>query len=140
MAACAVLHVTSTPGGGVDRHIRDIVPSTSRAHLVWHASDSADVIETFSPRRFFPLAPRWSEAGGEALAAWLRGQGIGIVHAHSVARMPRIRATWAARVLEAGLVATPHDPLFLPEDAPDPAAARAPSAAWPPPTSELRRS
>jgi hypothetical protein len=130
MAACAVLHVTSTPGGGVDRHIRDIVRSTSRAHLVWHASDSADVIETFSPRRFFPLAPRWSETGGEMLAAWLRDQGIGIVHAHSVARMPRTRATWAARVLEARLVATLHDVLFLRADALDPAAPRVPDAAW----------
>jgi hypothetical protein len=130
MTTCAVLHVTSTPGGGVDRHIRDIVRSTSRTHIVWHASDSADVLETFRPRRFHPLAPRWSEAHGESLAAWLRGRGVGIVHAHSVARMPRARATWAARVLDAGLVATLHDVLFLREQGLDPAAPREADPAW----------
>ena len=130
MTICAVLHVTSTPGGGVDRHIRDIVRSTSRTHIVWHASESADVLETFGPRRFHALAPRWSESHGEALASWLRGRGVGIVHAHSVARMPRVRATWAARVLDAGLVATLHDVLFLREQALDPAAPREADPAW----------
>ena len=127
---CAVLHVTSLPGGGVDRHIRDVVRSTRRAHVVWHCSDSADVLETFEPRRFHPLAPRWSESQGDALAAWLRARGVGVVHAHSVARMPRNRATWAARALDAGLIATLHDVLFLREQALDPAAPREADPAW----------
>lgn len=130
MTTCAVLHVTSTPGGGVDRHIRDIVRCTSRAHVIWHASASADVLETFAPRRFHALAPRWSESHGEALASWLRGRGVGVVHAHSVARMPRVRATWAARVLQAGLVATLHDVLFLREQGLDPTAPREADPAW----------
>ena len=130
MTTSAVLHVTSTPGGGVDRHIRDIVRSTPRPHVVWHASETADVIETFEPRRFHPLRARWSESGGDQLAAWLRSLGVGLVHAHSVGRMPRNRAAWAARVLGTGMVATLHDVLFLREDALDPAAPRAPDAAW----------
>ena len=139
MTACAVLHVTSMPGGGVDRHIRDIVRACDRRHVVWHASESADALETFSPRRFLPLASRWSDAGGEALAAWLRTQGIGIVHAHSVARAPRHRAAWAARALGTGMIATLHDVLFLREAALDPAAPRAPDRAWLAETAEFLR-
>ena len=130
MTACAVLHVTSMLGGGVDRHIRDIVRATRRPHIVWHASESADVLETFAPQRFHPLAPAWSETQGDALADWLRRRGVGLVHAHSVARMPRNRATWAARALGAGLVATLHDVLFLRADGLDPAAPRAADPAW----------
>ena len=45
MGACAVLHVTSLLGGGVDRHIRDIARGVPRPHLFWHAAENAEVIE-----------------------------------------------------------------------------------------------
>ena len=45
MSSCAVLHITSLLGGGVDRHVRDIARAAPSRHLVWHACDEADVIE-----------------------------------------------------------------------------------------------
>ena len=45
MHSGSVLHVTSLPGGGVDRHIRDIARTVARHHLIWHTAATADVIE-----------------------------------------------------------------------------------------------
>ncbi|HYC38027.1 MAG TPA: glycosyltransferase family 4 protein [Usitatibacter sp.] len=125
--ACGVLHVTSFPGGGVDRHIRDIARHVPRRHLVWHVADAAEVIEIPAERRHYVLDPA---ATRERLAGWLRGQGVGIVHAHSVATGPRERAAWAAASLSLPLLATLHDVLFLRADGLVPGAPCEPEAKW----------
>lgn len=127
MTAPAILHVTSLLGGGVDRHVRDIVRGVGRPQLVWHAGDGVDVIEDPRARRFFPLRPG---AVGEALARWLGGRRVGLVHLHQLTRAPRGRAEWACRELAVPRVATLHDILFLRPDAfsaPDPLA---PDPGW----------
>lgn len=127
MAAPAILHVTSLLGGGVDRHVRDIVRGVGRPQLVWHAGNGVDVIEDPRARRFFPLRPG---AVGEALARWLGARRVGLVHLHQLTRAPRERAEWACRALAVPRVATLHDVLFLRPDAfsaPDPLA---PDPGW----------
>ncbi len=128
MSACTVLHLTSLLGGGVDRHIRDIARSGGRPHLVWHAGGGAEAIEDPSRHRYFPLDP--AVAMGEALAAWMRSRGVGLVHAHSVSEPIRARAAWAARELGVPVIATLHDVLFLRRDGLEPGASREPDAQW----------
>ena len=130
MPACAVLHVTSLPGGGVDRHIRDIARGSPRRHLAWHAAEGCDAIEVLGERRVHALAPDATQGRGAALADWLRRQGVGLVHAHSVAAAPRERAAWAASALGVPTIATLHDVLFLRPDGFEPGAPRTPDAAW----------
>ncbi len=114
MTDFAILHVTSHFGGGVDRHVRDIVRTVDRPQLLWHAGDGADVIEDPRPGRFFPLA---EGAVGDGLERWLRGRRVGLVHLHQLTRAPRERATWACRALGVPRIATLHDILFLRADA-----------------------
>jgi glycosyltransferase involved in cell wall biosynthesis len=125
MHSGSVLHVTSLPGGGVDRHIRDIARTVARHHLIWHTAATADVIESPAERRFFPIDRDILASSPELLAQWLRERGVGIVHAHSVARPVRERASWAMRSLGVPSLVTLHDVLFLRPDfesrAPDPA-------------------
>jgi glycosyltransferase involved in cell wall biosynthesis len=130
MSAPAVLHVTSLPGGGVDRHIRDIARSQSRRHLVWHVSDSVEVIEILGVRRCFPLSGTAFAQGREALAAWLRRQGVGLVHAHSVSAPARMRVEWALGALGTRALATLHDVLFLRPDGFEPGASSTPDPQW----------
>lgn len=130
MSAHSVLHVTSLPGGGVDRHIRDIARHGMRRHLVWHTTDGADVIEIPGEGRFLPLDRAALERNREPLADWLRSQGVGIVHAHSVGRAPRERAAWASHSLGVATVATLHDVLFLRPDGFEPGAPQSPDGAW----------
>ncbi|MGZ5071968.1 MAG: glycosyltransferase [Usitatibacter sp.] len=130
MATCAVLHITSLLGGGVDRHVRDIARADPARHLVWHACDEADVIERPASREFFPLARDATEREAAKLAAWLRAQGVGIVHVHSVDRAPRERARWAARALGIGMIVTLHDVLFLRREGFEPGAAAGADPAW----------
>ena len=117
MSACAVLHVTSIPGGGVDRHVRDIRARGARDHLVWHAGEAADAIEQAHEPRFLPLDRDALATAGESLASWLRGNGVGIVHLHSLGRPARARAAWAAAALGVPSLVTLHDVLFLRPDA-----------------------
>src|SRR5688572_13727467 len=117
MDTSAVLHVMSPLGGGVDRHVRDIVASVPRRHVLWHAGDRAEVIELSGERRYFPLEPARMDAQPETLARWLRGLGVDLVHLHSVMRAPRRRAAWAARALDTPRMVTLHDVLFLRPDA-----------------------
>ncbi|HET9650702.1 MAG TPA: glycosyltransferase family 4 protein [Usitatibacter sp.] len=117
MAAFSVLHVTSVPGGGVDRHIRDIARASRRPHLVWHAADNGDAIELLGERRAFPLDRRRLEQEPQVLIDWLRGQRVGVVHTHSVTTAPRERARWITRALGVRNVVTLHDVLFLSRDA-----------------------
>lgn len=127
MSACAVLHVAPLLGGGVDRHIRDIGRGVPRPHLFWHVADTAEVIEDSRARRYFPLA---DGAMSAALAAWLRGRGVGLVHAHAVDEACRKRAAWANAALGAPIIATLHDVLFLRREGLQPGAPRAPDPAW----------
>ncbi|HUP29733.1 MAG TPA: glycosyltransferase [Usitatibacter sp.] len=113
MTAFAVLHVTSMPGGGVNRHIDDVVAAGLRRHLVWHVAPGADVIAIPAEKRFVPLDPDAIAREPGALADWLRGQGVGAVHVHSVAPAPRARAAWAAQALGVPTLATLHDVLFM---------------------------
>ncbi len=130
MNRAAILHVTSPFGGGVDRHIRDIVRGVDRPHLVWHAGERADVIEEPRGGRFFALAADAVEARGDELAAWLRSQPIGLVHLHQFTRAPRERAEWSCRALHVPRVATLHDVLFLRPDAFAAPGVPQPDTAW----------
>jgi glycosyltransferase involved in cell wall biosynthesis len=113
MTAFSVLHVTSMPGGGVNRHIEDVIAAGLRRHLVWHSAPGVDVVAVPEARRYIPLDAAAVDREEAALAAWLGRQGIGAVHVHSVAPAPRARAAWAARVLGVPLIATLHDVLFM---------------------------
>lgn len=130
MPTCAVLHVTSLLGGGVDRHVRDIARSVPRRHFTWHAGEHADVIEIVGESRFVPLDGAAIERKPELLAHWLRDQSIGIVHAHSVSRPVRARAAWAMSALGVRCIATLHDILFLRRDAFEGGAAREADPRW----------
>lgn len=111
-----VLHVTSIPGGGVDRHIRDIARASARPHLVWHAADNGDAIEIPSERRVLPLDREALARDPQPLVDFLRERGVGLVHAHAVTEAPRERADWAARALGVPKIVTLHDVLFLRRD------------------------
>ena len=113
MNAAAILHVTSLFGGGVDRHVRDIVRTVPREHYLWHAGDGVDVIEDPRAGRFHPLAPGAADRQPEALARWLRSKRIGLVHLHQLTRAPRSRSDWACQALGVPRIATLHDILFL---------------------------
>lgn len=130
MNDCAVIHVTSLSGGGVDRHVRDIARSPSRAHLIWHASESADVIEEPRTGRFHALNGGALEAGRDALAQWLRARGVGLVHLHSSDRAVRARAALACEALGVPQVTTLHDILFLRPDAFEAREPETPDGPW----------
>ncbi len=104
-------------GGGVDRHVRDIVAQVGRRHVLWHVGDGAEVVEVAGKRRFFPLDPTRVAAAPQVVAEWLRTLGIGLVHLHTVVRAPRERAAWAAHALGLPLLVTLHDVLFQRPDA-----------------------
>src|SRR5260221_11040319 len=98
MSACAVLPLTPVQGGGADRHVRDLAASGERAHLIWHAADRADAIESpdGSIRALDLRAIAKNRAG---FARWLAAQRMGLVHLHSVHTPVRLRAAWPARAL-----------------------------------------
>jgi glycosyltransferase involved in cell wall biosynthesis len=117
MNTSAILHVTSPFGGGVDRHLRDVLRGVDRPQLVWHAGDGADVIEDPRTGRFLPLVADATAAGADRLAQWLRARRVGLVHLHQLTDAPRRRAEWACAALGVPLIATLHDVLFLSPDA-----------------------
>ena len=122
--------MTSLLGGGVDRHVRDIARDARRSHLVWHAGDRAEVMEVSGEERYFPLDGEAFEHRSAALGEWLRRRRVSIVHAHSVSRAVRARATWAAETLGAPTIVTLHDILFLRREGFEPDAAVGPDPAW----------
>jgi glycosyltransferase involved in cell wall biosynthesis len=130
MGSPAVLHITSLPGGGVDRHLRDIAHGSAREHLVWHAAEGADVIEASGPTRFTVVDPAVFERDPGALTQWLARRGVGIVHAHALNEPVRRRAQWAAQALGVPSLVTLHDILFLRRDAFDADAPTDPDAQW----------
>lgn len=127
MTAAAVAHVTSLLGGGVNRHLRDIARSRSRAHLVWHVGERAEAMQ--ADHVFRPLDPARVDGDTATLGEWLRSRGVGMIHVHSLEAAARKRARQAREVLGAGCVATLHDVLFLGPNAFD-GADPAPDAAW----------
>jgi glycosyltransferase involved in cell wall biosynthesis len=141
MTAGTILHVTSLFGGGVDRHLRDLVRTVPRPHLLWHAGEGVDVLEDPAAKRFHPLAPGILPREGARLSRWLRARRIGLVHLHATTLAPRERARWARETLGVAQVATLHDILFLRPDAFSADDPLAPDAAWLAQTSaELRES
>jgi glycosyltransferase involved in cell wall biosynthesis len=130
MSSCGVLHITSLPGGGVDRHVRDIASVSPRRHLVWHTAPGADVIEIAGEKRYLPLDAHAVEREPQALASWLRNEGVGLIHAHSVNPSVRARATWATGALGARSIVTLHDLLFLRRDSLELLTSREIDAAW----------
>ena len=117
MSPPAILHVTSLFGGGVDRHLRDVVAGVPRPHLVWHADAAGEAIEEPGTKRFFPLAAGAFAGSRSRMAAYLASHRVGLVHLHALGDAPRERAEWAARELGVPLVATLHDVLFLDPEA-----------------------
>ena len=115
MRSCAVVHVTSLLGGGVNRHLRDIARSGTRPHLVWHAGERAEVLQERD--RYRPLDPSRIDEDPALLHEWLRAQGVGVVHLHSLEPPARKRALHAREALGAGLLATLHEVLFVRPDA-----------------------
>lgn len=130
MTQPGVLHITSLPGGGVDRHVRDIASATARRHLVWHTADTADLIEVIDRAEYLPLDREALEHDAAILAGWLREENVGIVHAHSLNRAVRKRASWAAQALGVRTIVTLHDILFLRREAFEPGAPRSADPAW----------
>lgn len=110
MTACAVLHVTSIPGGGVDRHLRDIAAANRRPHYTWHVGEEAEVLEQPAEPRFLPLA---AGGGGGLAADFLRARGVGLVHVHSLSPAARRRGIPLAAQLGVPTLVTLHDVLFL---------------------------
>lgn len=117
MSSFAVLHITSLPGGGVDRHVRSIAHGSRHAQLTWHVGERGDVMELPAERRYVALEGGAIERDPAPLAAWLRGRRVGIVHAHATGERVRRASAWAARTLGVRYVATLHDILFLRRDA-----------------------
>lgn len=130
MNAPAILHVTSLFGGGVDRHLRDIVRTVGRTHLIWHAGEGVDVLEDARAGRFLPLADDALPRQASLVAHWLRSRRVGLVHLHQLTRAPRERAEWACRTLGVARIATLHDILFLRRDAFEAPEALDPDPAW----------
>jgi glycosyltransferase involved in cell wall biosynthesis len=127
MPACAVLHVTSIPGGGVDRHVRDIAAAGLRPHYTWHVAEGVDVIERPDAPRYLPVA---ANAAVPHATDFLRTRGVGVLHLHSLSRPARARASAVASALGIPTIVTLHDVLFLGPARFELAADAAPDAAW----------
>lgn len=117
-------------GGGVDRHVRDIVRSQRRDHLIWHAGDSVDVIEEPRTHRFHALDAGRLQGDRDALAQWLRARRAGLVHLHSSDAPARARAALVRETLGVAQVTTLHDILFLRPDAFEAAEPETPDGPW----------
>ena len=114
----------------MDRHVRDIARGAPGRHVIWHTSDGADVIEVPRDGEFLPLDGAAIEREPSLLAGWLRAREVGVIHAHSVSRAVRRRATWAAQALGVETIVTLHDILFLRREGFEPGAAPGADPAW----------
>ncbi len=139
MEPSAVLHIASLHGGGVDRHVRDIVRNVARPQLVWHASPRAEVLELVREGRCLPLDAAALEREPVTLDRLLRRERVGLIHTHSVAQAVRSRARSLAQRLSLPVVATLHDILFLHAEAFEPGAGANPDPAWLAQTSSFLR-
>ncbi|HEX3098680.1 MAG TPA: glycosyltransferase [Usitatibacter sp.] len=134
------MHIASLHGGGVDRHVRDIVRGLPRGHLVWHVSDRAEVLELPREGRSLPLDPAAVDREPEIAARFLRGHGVGILHVHSLGAAARARAAALARRVGLPFIVTLHDVLFLRPDALERDGDLAPDREWLAATSAFLRS
>jgi len=139
MEPCAVLHIASMHGGGVDRHVRDIARNVPRPHLVWHVAERAEVLELPAGRRSLALDPAAVERHGEAVDRVLRHARVGVLHVHAIARAARRRAAQLAGRTGLPTVVTLHDVLFLRPDALQPGVGIEPDSAWLAETSQFLR-
>ena len=130
MESCAVLHIASLHGGGVDRHVRDIVRELPRGHATWHVSDRAEILELPRERRSLPLDPAAVDRAPDAAVRLLRSRGVGILHVHSLGAAARARAAFLAERLGAPFIATLHDVLFLTPDGLEREGPLAPDPEW----------
>jgi glycosyltransferase involved in cell wall biosynthesis len=130
MRSCAVLHVTSLLGGGVDRHVRDIARATGGDHVVWHVGQGAEAIEVLPARHCLALDGARVDADPAGIVTWLAARGVGLVHAHALDPKARRRVELACDKLGARFVATLHDVLFLRPDAFEQGAAPVPRVDW----------
>ena len=110
----SVLHVSAAEGGGVDRYIRDLAANVPRRHFLWHAGSGIDVIEDVATQRFSPLSEQIENAdAAPALAAWLRGNGVGVVHLHGLGAGCRSRLALVQRATPMPWMVTLHDLTFV---------------------------
>lgn len=110
--------------------MRDLAAGSPRPHLVWHVGADADVVEVAGEPRYLPLDRAALERDPDAMAAWLRARGVGLVHLHSMGSAVRARARWAAAALGSPTIVTLHDVLFLRADGFEPGTPRTADAAW----------
>lgn len=120
-----ILHITSLLGGGVDRHVRDIVRSTGGPHLVWHVGERAEVME-IPGERYIALEPAAIDAEPGAMTSWMASRNARVVHAHSLE--PKVKTR--ARATALPTIVTLHDVLFLRRDAFEEGAVLEPDRAW----------
>ncbi|MDQ6619580.1 MAG: glycosyltransferase [Pseudomonadota bacterium] len=102
----AVLHITSAPGGGVDRYIRDIAANVPLAHLALHVGSGTDVIEDLATGRLWPV-PAASDAVAQILA-----RQVELLHVHTLDESCRARATALRAHRDIPFIATLHDVSF----------------------------
>lgn len=119
-----MLHITSAPGGGADRYIRDVARSVPGRHLAWHVGEGVDVLEEIGPARFWP-----TRAADPELAAGLRSIGV-VAHLHAVDRACRERLASLDAHGAMPLVVTLHDVSFVHPDAFGATSSRAVDRGW----------
>jgi len=109
--ARAVLHISSAPGGGVDRYLRDIAAGTPYPHIALHVGRTVDIVEDLARGAFWPV-PADAARVADVIAAT-----TALVHLHSVDARSR---AWAQALRDRSalpLVTTLHDVSFAHPDA-----------------------
>ena len=82
----AVLHIASMHGGGVDRHVRDIVRHVDCPQWIWHVAEPAEVLEDPARRSCLVFDREAVDREAGTLGRWLRKQRVGVLHVHSLTR------------------------------------------------------
>ena len=68
-------------GGGVDRHVRDVVAAVARPQVLWHVGERAEVVEgAGQERRYLPIDPARIDASPQEFVRWMKGLGIGLIN------------------------------------------------------------
>lgn len=101
-----VLHVTSAPGGGVDRYVRDIARALPSGHVALHAGQEIDIVENLATGDVIPV-----QARSAAVAAML-GSSAGAVHVHTIDDESRSRVAALRALRPTPAVLTLHDVSF----------------------------
>ena len=106
-ASLAVLHVTSAPGGGVDRYVRDIARALPSSHVALHAGPEIDVIEDLATGDVMPVPAR------SAPVAAMLGAAAALVHVHTIDEDSRARVAEIRSGASVPAVLTLHDVSFV---------------------------